>query len=121
MAAHPGANASPPKGPSASSVVTFRAEATRAGASKRVAKLVDERSWLSPGFAAIGRDHEVRTYGEGTKQGWHPTSGTIALEYSPFAVDGQPDLGMVVFSPTTPADADRIRALLESYKRLPLS
>ena len=49
----------------------------------------------------------------GTKQVWHPTVGCIALEHSAFAVDGQPDLGMVVFSPATPADAGRIRSLLE--------
>jgi hypothetical protein len=38
----------------------------------------------------------------------------IALEYSSFAVDGRPDLGMVVFNPATPADAERIGSLLTS-------
>jgi hypothetical protein len=36
------------------------------------------------------------------------------LEYSAFSVDGQPDLAMVIYSPATPADADRIRALLHA-------
>jgi hypothetical protein len=36
----------------------------------------------------------------------------IALEYSAFTVDGQPDLGMVIYNPATAADAQRIRSLL---------
>jgi hypothetical protein len=42
----------------------------------------------------------------------HPVAGLIALEYSAFAVDGRPDLGMVIYNPATPADAERIRSLL---------
>ena len=44
----------------------------------------------------------------------HPVLGPIALEYSAFAVDGRPDLGMVVYNPATRADADRIRSLIKS-------
>jgi MmyB-like transcription regulator ligand binding domain len=55
----------------------------------------------------------VRTYGEGTKHLRHPKAGLIGLEYSAFAVDGRPDLGMVIYSPATPADAARIRSLLK--------
>lgn len=40
--------------------------------------------------------------------------GPIAFEYSSFAVDGRPDLGMVVYNPATSADADLIRAHLQS-------
>jgi hypothetical protein len=36
------------------------------------------------------------------------------MEYSAFAVDGRPDLGMVIYNPATPADADKIRSLLKS-------
>jgi hypothetical protein len=35
-----------------------------------------------------------------------------SLEYSAFAVDGRPDLSMVIYNPATPADADRIRSLI---------
>ena len=42
----------------------------------------------------------------------HPVAGEIALEYSTFAVDGRPDLDLVIYNPATPADADRIRTLL---------
>jgi hypothetical protein len=45
----------------------------------------------------------------------HPVVGPIALEYSAFAVDGRPDLGMVVYNPATSADAERIRSLLEPH------
>jgi transcriptional regulator with XRE-family HTH domain len=98
-------------------VAAFRAEATRAGAAASVNALVDELCRVSPEFAAMWSDNDVRSYGEGTKQLRHPTAGLIALEYSAFAVDGRPDLGMVIYSPATPADADRIRSLLKSRKR----
>jgi hypothetical protein len=35
------------------------------------------------------------------------------MEFSAFAVDGRPDLNMVIYNPATPADADKIRALLK--------
>ena len=95
-------------------VAAFRTEVVRAGASARVAALVDELRRVSPEFCALWRDHDVGTFGEGSKHLWHPTAGLLAMEYSAFAVDGQPDLGMVVFSPATPEDANRIRALLEA-------
>jgi transcriptional regulator with XRE-family HTH domain len=95
-------------------VAAFRADAARAGAARNVEALVDELCRLSPEFEAMWRDNDVRTYGEGTKQLRHPRAGAIALEYSAFAVDGRPDLGMVVYNPATPVDADKIRSLLKS-------
>jgi hypothetical protein len=65
-------------------------------------------------LAAIWRDNDVRNHGEGTKYLRHPVAGLIALEYSAFAVDGRPDLGMVIYNPATPADADRIRSLIKA-------
>jgi hypothetical protein len=47
------------------------------------------------------RDNDVRTHGEGTKHLRHPVTGPIALEYSAFAVDGRPDLGLVIYNPAT--------------------
>jgi hypothetical protein len=44
----------------------------------------------------------------------HPILGSIELEYSAFAVDGRPDLGMIVYNPVTSSDADRIRSLITS-------
>lgn len=94
-------------------VAAFRADAARAGATARVQALVDELCRASAEFAAMWRDHDVRRYGEGVKKLRHPLAGPIAFEYSAFAVDGRPDLGMIVYNPATPDDAARIRALLD--------
>jgi transcriptional regulator with XRE-family HTH domain len=93
-------------------VGAFRADAARAGAARNIRALVDELCLLSPEFAVLWRDNDVRTHGEGTKSLRHPVAGMITLEYSAFAVDGRPDLSMVVYNPATPSDADRIRSLI---------
>jgi transcriptional regulator with XRE-family HTH domain len=94
-------------------VGAFRADAARAGAVSEVGQLVDELCRLSPEFAALWRENEVvGGHGEGVKQLRHPVLGPIALEYSAFAVDGRPDLSMVVYNPATSADADLIRSLV---------
>ncbi|WP_243041174.1 helix-turn-helix transcriptional regulator [Dyella sedimenti] len=93
-------------------VATFRADATRAGAAKDIAAFAGEMSRLSPEFEAMWRDHDVRAYGEGIKSLRHPVAGLISMEYSVFAVDGRTDLGMVVYNPATPEDAERIRSLI---------
>ena len=95
-------------------VAAFRADAARAGASASVEALVDDLSRISPEFAALWRDHDVTIYGEGSKHLRHPQLGLIAMEYSAFAVDGRPDLSMVIYNPATPEDAARIRSLLAS-------
>ena len=53
-------------------------------------------------------------HGEGVKRCATRSSARSTLEYSAFAVDGRPDLGMVVYNPATSADADRIRSLVTS-------
>lgn len=93
-------------------VSAFRADAARAGAGIEVEPLVAELSLRSPEFEAMWRDNDVRSYGDGVKQLRHPIAGRIAFEYSSFAVDGRPDLSMVVYNPVTPEDADRVRSLL---------
>ena len=95
-------------------VATFRLEAARAGASHAVEALVEELRSRSPEFAALWREQDVRAHGEGTKQLRHPTVGLISMEYSSFAVDGRPELSMVVYQPATRADVDAIRQLLQA-------
>ena len=95
-------------------VAAFRADTARAGATQAADALVDELSSRSPEFAAIWRDNDVIAHGEGAKTLRHPVAGLIAMEYSSFAVDGRPDLGMVVYTPATPADADRVRMLIDA-------
>jgi transcriptional regulator with XRE-family HTH domain len=90
----------------------FRVDAARAGAAAEVQPLVDELSRLSPEFKAMWQDNDVRgAHGEGVKHIRHPALGPLAFEYSAFAVDGRPDLSMVVYNPATQADADKISAL----------
>jgi len=97
-------------------VGAFRVDAARAGAAAEVEPLVDELYRLSPEFKALWRDNDVRTHGEGVKHIRHPVLGLIAFEYSAFAVDGRPDLSMVIYNPATPADADKIRSLIGSTR-----
>src|ERR1700678_4078145 len=92
-------------------VGAFRVDAARAGAAEEVEPLVEELCRLSPEFKAMWRDNDVRSHGEGAKHIRHPVVGPMAFEYSAFAVDGRPDLTIVVYSPTTPADAEKIRRL----------
>jgi len=93
-------------------VASFRADVARAGAARNVQSLVDELCATSPEFAAMWRDNDVHAHGDGTKVLHHPTAGPLSMEFSAFAVDGRPDLSMVIYNPATPADADKIRALL---------
>jgi transcriptional regulator with XRE-family HTH domain len=95
-------------------VAAFRADVARAGAGAEatVGALIDELSRSSPEFVAMWADNDVRHYGEGVKHLRHPVLGPIAFEYSAFAVDGRPDLGMIVYNPVSPAESDRVRSLL---------
>lgn len=93
-------------------VGAFRVDAARAGAISEVRQLVDELCRISPEFEALWQDNDVHVHGEGLKRLNHPILGSIALEYSAFAVDGRPDLGMIVYNPVTTSDADRIRSLV---------
>jgi transcriptional regulator with XRE-family HTH domain len=92
----------------------FRLDAARAGASAEVEPLVEELCRLSPEFRAMWRDHDVPAGHEdhAVKHIRHPQLGPITFEYSAFAVDGRPDLSLLVYNPTTPDDAERIAALV---------
>ena len=93
-------------------VGAFRADVARAGAGEEVTRLVDELSRTSAEFAALWCYNEVIAHGEGIKRIRHPKAGLLALEFSAFAVDGRPDLGMVVYNPASQRDANRIRTLM---------
>ena len=95
-------------------VAAFRVDAARAGAVSEVGQLVDELCRLSPEFEALWRDNDVSAHRGGVKRFRHPILGPIELEYSAFAVDGRPGLGMIVYNPVTSSDADRIRSLVTS-------
>ena len=95
-------------------VGAFRVDAARAGAVSEVSELVDELCTISPEFAALWRENDVDVHGDGIKRLQHPVLGAIELEYSAFAVDGRPDLGMIVHNPLRAEDAERIRALVKA-------
>lgn len=98
-------------------VASFRADVARAGAARNVQSLVDELCATSPEFAAMWRDNDVQGHGDGVKVLHHPIAGPLSMEFSAFAVDGRPDLNMVIYNPVTPADTDKIRALLKSLPK----
>ncbi len=100
-------------------VGAFRADAARAGATSEIAELVEELCLASPEFKAIWQENEVIAHGEGTKRLRHPVLGDIELEYSGFAIDGRPDLNMVVYNPVDPDVAERIRRLLREKNGRP--
>jgi transcriptional regulator with XRE-family HTH domain len=96
-------------------VGAFRADTARAGA--ETAELVEELSRTSPEFAALWRDNQVAGHGEGVKRLHHPELGMIELEFSVFAVDGRPDLSLMVYNPATPEAAERIASFIASQAK----
>ncbi|RZI60837.1 MAG: XRE family transcriptional regulator [Rubrivivax sp.] len=93
-------------------VAAFRADSARVTETSKVEALVREVSALSPEFERFWREHDVKAFGEGVKRLRHPVVGLIAFEYSAFAVDQRPDLGMVVYQPATREDEEKVSRLL---------
>ncbi len=93
-------------------VAAFRIDAARAGADREIVPLVEELCRTSPEFASMWRDNDVQTHGDGVKHLRHPQVGLLALEYSAFAVDGRPDLSLIVYNPATSADQGLIETLV---------
>ncbi|EJL32012.1 helix-turn-helix transcriptional regulator [Novosphingobium sp. AP12] len=99
-------------------VGAFRADMARAGAqgSVEAASLIDELSRLSPEFERLWKDNEIVAHTEGVKQIRHPAAGLVKLEFSSFAVEGSPELGMIVYNPATRTDTEKVRALVDAGK-----
>ena len=94
-------------------VAAFRADAARAGATAVVQALVEELSAVNPEFAVMWAELDVRShYGDIAKQIDHPRVGRIKLEYTGLAVEGRPELTLIVYHPATEVDAARVRALI---------
>lgn len=98
-------------------VGSFRADVARAGATEEITQLVDELSRTSTEFERLWRDNEIAAHHEGLKRLHHPEVGLLELEFSAFAVDGRPELGMVIYNPATSADAEKIRTLIAELDR----
>ena len=95
-------------------VSQFRGDAARAGAAAEVEPLVDELCQLSAEFKAMWRDNEIFSHSEAVKHIRHPVLGAIGFEYSVFAVDGRPDLSLLIYNPASPADAEKITSMVRS-------
>ncbi len=95
-------------------VSVFRSDAAKAGESPEVSALIEELSQISPDFARLWRDKDVRNYAGGLKKLRHPIIGPVTFEYSALQVDGRADLGLVVYNPTTEDDKQRIMTLVRA-------
>lgn len=98
-------------------VGAFRADVGRTGASNsaEVTKLVAELCGISPEFRALWQDNDVVAHGEGVKRIHHPDAGLLAMEFSSFAIEGRLELGMIVYNPASPEDAEQLRVLLDVH------
>lgn len=94
------------------SVASFRLDISRTGATAATRALVEDLCATSPEFSAMWNEKDVASHSEGTKHFTHAEVGPITLEYVTFAVDGQADLGLVVFTPATDEDKERVRAVM---------
>lgn len=94
-------------------VAAFRADSAKAGANANISELVDELTATSPEFARLWSTNDVTADRGRFKRIKHPRFGDIELEGSIFAVDGRPDLSLVVHNPVSEKDSARIKRLLE--------
>jgi transcriptional regulator with XRE-family HTH domain len=95
-------------------VGSFRADVVRAGATSAVGDLVEELCRRSADFERMWRDTHVQAHQERVKHINHPVLGPFSFEHSAFAVDGRPDLSMIVYNPVTDADLDKVVKALGS-------
>lgn len=98
-------------------LAVFRVDAARAGDGSEAAALAAELQASSADFRRLWADNEMRSNGVGLKRLQHPVAGALTLEYSAFSVDSAGGLTMVVFTPTSPAEALAIAALLSVGSR----
>jgi transcriptional regulator with XRE-family HTH domain len=94
-------------------VSTFRHELTRWGATDQAKSLVEELQARSVDFACMWEAHDVGMLGEGVKHLAHPVAGDLTMWYSSFAIDDEPGLGLVLYTPDTDVGMSRIRRLLD--------
>lgn len=105
--------------PSGQNSTTGRA--SRARLASEVGDLVDDLCRVSPEFDRMWRENHVFGHSEGqhVKRMLHPEFGAIDMEYSLFAVDGRPDLSMLVYTPLDARIAKRIRNAVASIDKSP--
>lgn len=97
-------------------VSTFRLELTRWGGHE-AHSLIQSLQHDSPDFARMWEANDVGTLGQGTKQMRHSVAGDLAMWYSSYAIDDEPGLGLVLYTPESEADVRGIQGLLEPPAR----
>ena len=90
----------------------FRADVARAGASEEVENFIGELCVSSPEFKAMWCENEVRSLDKGVRRLRHPILGSFTFELSAFAIDGRPDLSMLVYNPVKSSDIEFIKSAL---------
>ena len=91
-----------------------RRDLMRTGTRPETQALIDELSASSADFRAIWAEPDLPVSRSGAKRLRHAKAGTLGLEFTTFAVDAHPDLGLVVFTPASDADRQRINLLLRA-------
>lgn len=79
-------------------VSTFKMDVARAGAGAATQALVSELCAASQDFKVMWHDDTIHTFMPGAKVFHHPQHGLVTYEISTFAVDGRPDLILVVYT-----------------------
>jgi transcriptional regulator with XRE-family HTH domain len=95
-------------------VAAFRADIARAGASGNIQSLIDELCHASPEFSTLWQDKDIVSHSGGTKELQHPQVGQLTMEFSSFTIDGRPDLNMIVYTPATPTDRQKVISLFKT-------
>jgi transcriptional regulator with XRE-family HTH domain len=92
-------------------IARFRLDSGRAGNDPRFVELVRELEQVSPEFRAWWRQHDVDGFGEGVKSFRHPRLGKIEFEHTSFTADSNPDLRLIVYTPTDAASGRKAKQL----------
>ena len=93
-------------------VASFKAHLARSGGAERAARLVAELRATSADFDRLWQTQDVWSDDDGTKIVCHPDAGPVCFDYALLSIDGQPGLGLSVFSPRTALDRKQVERLL---------
>lgn len=93
-------------------VAAFRHETVCAGEFDRAEALVKDLTERCPDFRPIWDSNEVHSYELGRREMVHPKAGPLSLQHMSFSVDPARSLRLIVYTPTSSKDSDKIKGLL---------
>ena len=96
-------------------VAILRREAGRNPHDRRLQSLVGELSTCSEQFRELWAAHDVRRHYAGQKSFRHPVVGALELNYQTLELDGDPNLGMTVYTATPGSPTEQSLRLLASW------